>query len=246
MDLFALPPLTLLLDSAYSALLSLSTALEPVAGSVSAALAVMLVTVGVRAALIPVGVSQARAEQMRARLAPRLRALQQRHSRDRERLQRETMALYRDEQASPLAGCLPLIVQAAVVGVLYTLFLRPEIAGHPNGLLAHDLFGAGLGDSLLAAVGAGLDLQTGVVWAVVLAAIVVVADITRRVLRPQVPSEGPLATPGMLGMMNAVHYLTAVFAVFVPLAAALYLVITVIWTLAQRWVLRRRYPLPAA
>jgi YidC/Oxa1 family membrane protein insertase len=246
MDLFALPPLALLLDSAYSALLSLSTALEPVAGSVSAALAVMLVTVGVRAALIPVGVSQARAEQMRARLAPRLRALQQRHGSDRERLQRETMALYRDEQVSPLAGCLPLIVQAAVVGVLYTLFLRPEIAGHPNALLAHDLFGARLGDSLLAAIGAGLDPQTGVVWAVVLAAIVIVADVTRRVFRPQVPAEGPLATPGMLSMMNAMHYLTAVFAVFVPLAAALYLVITVTWTLAQRWVLRRRYPLPAA
>lgn len=246
MDIFALPPLTLLLDAAYCALLSLSTALEPVGGSASAALAVMLVTVGVRAALIPVGVSQARAEQMRARLAPRLRSLQHRHGRDRERLQRETMALYRDEQASPLAGCLPLVVQAAVVGVLYTLFLRAEIAGHPNDLLAHDLLGAPLGSSLVTAAGAGLDAQTAIVWAVVLAVIVVVADITRRVFRPQVPTEGPLASPAMLGMMNAMHYLTALFAVFVPLAAALYLVVTVTWTLAQRWLLRRRYRLPVA
>lgn len=246
MDIFALPPLTLLLDAAYSALLSLSTALEPVGGSASAALAVILVTVGVRAALIPVGVSQARAEQMRARLAPRLRSLQQRHGRDRERLQRETMALYRDEQASPLAGCLPLVVQAAVVGVLYTLFLRPEIAGQPNDLLAHDLLGAPLGSSLVTAAGAGLDAQTAIVWAMVLAVIVVVADITRRVFRPQVPTEGPLASPAMLGMMNAMHYLTALVAVFVPLAAALYLVVTVTWTLAQRWLLRRRYPLPVA
>lgn len=246
MDIFALPPLTLLLDAAYSALLSLSTALEPVGGSASAALAVILVTVGVRAALIPVGVSQARAEQMRARLAPRLRSLQHRHGRDRERLQRETMALYRDEQASPLAGCLPLIVQAAVVGVLYTLFLRAEIAGHPNDLLAHDLLGAPLGSSLVTAAGAGLDAQTAIVWAMVLAVIVVVADITRRVFRPQVSTEGPLASPAMLGMMNAMHYLTALFAVFVPLAAALYLVVTVTWTLAQRWLLRRRYRLPVA
>lgn len=246
MDIFALPPLTLLLDAAYSALLSLSTALEPVGGSASAALAVILVTVGVRAALIPVGVSQARAEQMRARLAPRLRSLQQRHGRDRERLQRETMALYRDEQASPLAGCLPLVVQAAVVGVLYTLFLRPEIAGQPNDLLAHDLLGAPLGSSLVAAAGAGLDAQTAIVWAVVLTVIVIVADITRRVFRPQVPTEGPQASPAMLGMVNAMHYLTAVFAVFVPLAAALYLVVTVTWTLAQRWLLRRRFPLPVA
>jgi len=246
MDIFAFPPLTLLLDSAYSALLALSALLEPIAGSASAALAVVVVTLAVRAALIPVGVSQARAEQLRARLAPRLRTLQQRHGGDRERLQRETLALYRDEQASPLAGCLPLAVQAAVVGILYTLFLRPEIAGHPNALLAHDLLGAPLGSSLISAMGGGLDAPTALVWAVVLAVITIVADITRRVFRPQVPAEGPLATPGMLGVMNALHYLTAVFAVFVPLAAALYLVVTVTWTLVQRWVLRRRYPLPAA
>ncbi|QMU96248.1 membrane protein insertase YidC [Microbacterium esteraromaticum] len=246
MDIFAIPPLTLLLDAAYSALLALSTLLEPVAGSAAAALAVVLVTLVVRGLLIPVGVSQAKAEQLRARLAPRLRTLQQRHGNDRERLQRETMALYRDEQASPLAGCLPLAVQAAVVGILYTLFLRTEIAGHPNALLTHDLFGAPLGESLFAAAGAGLDAPTALVWAAVLAVIVVVADITRRVFRPQVPADGPLATPAMLGVVNGLHYLTAAFAVFVPLAAALYLVVTVTWTLVQRWALRRRYPLPAA
>lgn len=246
MDIFAFPPLTLLLDAAYSALLSISTILEPIAGSAAAALAVMVVTVGVRATLIPVGVSQARAEQMRARLAPRLRALQQRHGKDRERLQRETITLYRDENASPLAGCLPLAVQAAIVGVLYTLFLRTEVAGHPNALLAHDLIGAPLGESLLMAAGTGLDAPSGIVWAVVLVIMIIVADVTRRAFRPPVPSEGPWAHPGMLGMLNGVHYLTAVFAVFVPLAAALYLVVTVTWTLGQRWLLRRRYPLPTA
>src|SRR5690606_26135093 len=159
----------------------------------------------------PVGISQARAEQMRARLAPRMRDLQKRHGKDRERLQRETMALYRDEQASPLAGCLPLLVQAAVVGTLYTLFLRPQIAGHANVLLSHELFGAPLGGSLLHVLGSGaLDLPTGLVWGVVLAIIIVIADVTRRVFRPQATTEGPLASPAMLGLMNGMHYLTAV------------------------------------
>jgi YidC/Oxa1 family membrane protein insertase len=246
MDVFAFPPLTFLLDGAYTALLSLSTVIEPLAGAAASALAVILVTLIVRAALIPVGVSQARAEQMRARLAPRMRDLQKRHGDDRERLQRETMALYRDEQASPLAGCLPLLVQAAVVGTLYTLFLRPQIAGHANELLTHEFMGAPLGTSLLHALGSGgLDLPTGLVWGTVLLIIIVIADITRRVFRPQVPDEGPLASPAMLGLMNGLHYLTAAFATFVPLAAALYLVVTVTWTLVQRTLLRRRYPLPA-
>ncbi len=243
MDIFAFPPLTLLLDGAYNALLSLSHLVEPLAGGNAAALAVVLVTVLVRTLLIPVGVSQAKAEQMRARIAPKLRELQKRHGKNAERLQRETLALYKAENASPLAGCLPLIVQGAVVGILYTLFLRPEIAGHANELLTHDLFGAPLGTSLLHAISGGLDAATALVWAVVLVLILIVAEITRRLFRPQVPAEGPLASPGMLGMLNALHYLTAVFAVFVPLAAALYLVVTVSWTLVQRALLRRRYPL---
>lgn len=244
MDIYAFPPLTLLLDGAYNALLWLAEALEPLAGSASAAVAVLLITLIVRACLIPVGVSQAKTEQLRARLAPKMRALQQRHGKDRERLQRETLALYREEQTSPLAGCLPLIVQAAVVGILYALFLRPQIAGHANALLTHDLLGAPLGISLLHAIGTGIDVPTGIVWAVALLIIVIVADVTRRLFRPQLPAEGPLAAPGMLGVMNALHYLTAVFAMLVPLAAALYLVVTVTWTLMQRALLRRRYPLP--
>lgn len=246
MDLFAFPPLAALLDAAYRGLIALSSLVEPLAGPSAAALAVVLVTLLVRALLIPVGIAQARAEQTRARLAPRLRDLQRRHRKNPERLQRELMELYRSENTSPFAGVLPVLAQAPVVGLLYTLFLRPEIAGHPNDLLAHDLFGAPLGTSLVSAlVGGTATPATFAVFGVLLAVMIAVAEITRRVFRP-VPVEGddsPLSSPGMLRAMSALHYLTAVFAAFVPLAAALYLTVTVVWTLAQRVVLRRRFPL---
>ncbi len=245
MDIFAFPPLALLLDGAYNALLGLSRLLEPFAGTTAAAAAVVLVTLLVRALLIPVGVSQAKAEQGRARLAPQLQALQKRHGKDAERLQRETLELYRREGTSPFAGCLPVLAQAPVLGIVYTLFLRQEIAGHPNALLSHDLFGAPLGTSLVSALGSGIGLPTALVWAALLIVIVGVAEVSRRVFRPTAPAEGPLSSPGMLRMMSALHYLTAVFAVFVPLAAALYLTVTVTWTLVQRVLLRRRHPLPA-
>ncbi|MBP3976305.1 membrane protein insertase YidC [Microbacterium sp. BLY] len=247
MDIFAFPPLAALLDAAYAALNGLSTLLEPLAGASAAALAVILVTLLVRALLIPVGISQARAEQTSARLAPQLRALQQRLRKNPERLQQEMMALYRAENTSPFAGMLPVLAQAPVVGLLYTLFLRPEIAGHPNELLTHDLFGAPLGTSLVSALFGGTATPaTFAVFGVLLAVMVAVAEVSRRVFRP-VPVEGddsPLSSPGVLRMMSALHYLTAVFAAFVPLAAALYLTVTVVWTLVQRVILRRRFPLP--
>lgn len=245
MDIFAFPPLAALLDAAYGALVGLAALFEPVAGAAAAALAVVVVTLIVRALLIPVGISQARAEQTRARLAPRLRALQKRHGKNPERLQRETLQLYRDENTSPFAGFLPVLLQAPVIGLLYTLFLRTEIAGHPNDLLAHDLFGAPLGTSLVHMLTAGpFSLPTLAVFGGLVAIMAVAAEITRRVFRPAPVDDSPLSSPGMLRMMSALHYATAVFALFVPLAAALYLTVTVVWTLVQRVILRRRYPLP--
>lgn len=246
MDIYAFPPIAAILDVAYGALTALSTALEPLAGTAAAAAAVILVTLLIRALLIPVGVSQAKAEQTRARLAPRLRELQKRHRKNPERLQRETMQLYKDENTSPFAGCLPVLLQAPVVGILYSLFLHPEIAGHANELLTHDLFGASLGTSLLHMLFAGpFSLPTLLVYTALIVVMIGVAEITRRVFRPAPVDDPPLSSPGMLRVMSALHYLTAVFAVFVPLAASLYLTVTVAWTLVQRMLLRRRYPLPA-
>ncbi|GAA2075033.1 YidC/Oxa1 family membrane protein insertase [Microbacterium hatanonis] len=242
MDLFAFPPLAALLDAAYAGLMLLSTTLAPLTAA-SAALAVVLVTLLVRAALIPTGIAQAKAEQTRARLAPRLRELQKRHKNDRERLQRETMQLYRDENTSPLAGCLPVLIQAPVVGVLYTLFLHTTIAGHPNALLDETLLGVPLGSTLLASLSRG-DTAGVLVCAAIVVIIALVGEITRRAFRVS-PVAGDVALPAAAGgLIGALQFVTAVVAAFVPLAAGLYLVVTVTWTLGQRLVLRRIYPAP--
>lgn len=247
MDPFASPPIAAVLDAAYGLLIGLSTLLAPVAGSAAAATAIIVVTLLVRMLLIPVGISQARAEQTRARLAPRLRELQRRHRKNPERLQRETMQLYRDEKTSPFAGCLPVLLQAPVIGILYTLFLRVDIAGHPNELLSEELAGASLGTSLVSMLVTGpFSLPTLAVFGALMVVMIAVAEITRRVFRPTAVDDGPLSSPSVLRMMGALQFLTAVFAMFVPLAAALYLTVTVAWTLVQRVILRRRHPLPTA
>ncbi|MFJ6654280.1 YidC/Oxa1 family membrane protein insertase [Microbacterium sp. NPDC091313] len=242
MNVFDLPPLAALLDLAFRGLMSLSALLAPIAGPASAALAVVIVTLLVRVALIPVGVSQARAEQTRARLAPKLRELQRRHGRDRERLQRETMQLYRDEKASPFAGCLPLLAQAPVVGLLYAVFLHPTIAGHANTLLTETLWGVPLGTGLWSALlGGALDAATVGVAGGIVVLIAAVGEATRRLLRPT-PAAGAGAMPVPAAALGALQFATAAVALFVPLAAGLYLLTTSLWTLGQRLVLRRLYP----
>jgi YidC/Oxa1 family membrane protein insertase len=242
MDLFALPPVAAVLGGAYHALMGLSHLLEPALGAGAAAAAVVAMTLVVRAALVPVGVSQARAERTRMRLGPRVAELQRRHRKDPEALQRATMQLYADEGTTPLAGCLPMLLQAPVVGVIYAVFVHAEIAGGANALLGHTLFGVPLGTSLVAALSA-------VVLGALVLAIALVGELTRRATLPggplavPTPSTAPPGFPGIQGVLGALQFATAVVACFVPLAAGLYLLVTVTWTLVQRILLRRRFAL---
>lgn len=244
------PPIAAVLDAAHTAFLALSHLLEPLVGSGAAALGIVVVTLIVRTLLIPVGIAQARGEHHRARLAPQLRALRSRYAKQPERLQRETMRLYSDEGVSPMAGCVPLLLQAPVLALVYSLFITPTIAGHPNALLEEALGGVSLRTTVVGAITAGtVTPQVLLVFGVIVVLLVALAEATRRFLPIVVPDgadaqAGPMgdAAARMARMSGILHYMTAVVALFVPLAAALYLVTTAAWTLAQRLILRRRFP----
>lgn len=243
LDWTSLPPISATLDAVYAALMWVAATLEPLAGAAAAAASVVLITLLVRAVLIPIGITQAKAEQTRARLAPKLLALQKKWAKNRERLQRETMQLYADEKASPLAGCLPLLIQAPIVGVIYALFLHTTIAGHPNTMLTEQLLGVPLGTSFVGTLARGLDPAAMLVFGALVLGIVIVAEITRRAFGTSAPAGTPLGSASAMRFMGALQFTTAVVALFVPLAAGLYLLTTVSWTLVQRLILRRIYPI---
>lgn len=239
MDFFSWPPIAALLDGAYSLVTALSTAVEPIAGTAAGLVAVVILTMLVRIVLIPVGVSQVRAEYSRRRIAPRLAELQRRHKGDRETLAQKTMELYREEQASPFAGMLPLLAQIPVVTLLYAVFTHPTIAGHANALLGEHAFGAPLGTSFVGLTGAGSGVWPAIlVYFGVLGLIAIVTTVSRRVLTLPQP-EGSSAPVGMLRALSFLPYVTVVFAAFVPLAAAVYILTSTAWTVAERWTLRR-------
>lgn len=248
MDIYSFPPIAAVLDFAYTIVTFLATALTPIAGASATALAIVVITMLVRAALIPVGRSQVRAEFTRRRLAPKLRELQRRYGKNPEVLQRKTMELYTEEKASPLAGCLPTLIQAPIVSVVYGLFILGTINGHPNGLLTETLAGVPLGTSLLTLIGGGQAWPGVIVYILLLAVIATVAGLQRRATRAAAAEAGQssetAAIPGMANVASALSWLpfiTVIFAAIVPLAATLYLTITTTWTLVERTLLRRIY-----
>lgn len=248
MNPYTLGPIAAVLDAAYAVVAQLALLLEPVFPVAAAGAAIVVITLLVRSALIPVGVSQARAEVTRRRLAPRISQLRRKHAKNPERMQRELMALYTAEKTSPFAGFLPLLIQVPIVSLVYGLFTQLQVNGHANGLLEQTVFGVPLGTSLVSGFGSSIDLQHLVVFGVLLASIAVVATLSRRFL-PPLPMPAAPATPDAATMPGAesltrilsfLPYLTVVFAAFVPLAATIYLALTTAWSFGERLILRRR------
>lgn len=242
MDPFALAPLAALLNGAYVAVQALVSLLTPIAGPLAAAAAIVALTLLVRAALIPVGVSQVKAEGTRRRLAPKLQALRTRYGKNPQLLVQKTQELYRAENTSQFAGILPALAQLPVIAVVYALFERSTIGGHANALLSQTVFGVPLGDSFLHVLGSGSAWPGALLYLALFAIMGAVAWMTRRTqLRLALPDPGATsATAGVTKVLSWLPFLTIVFAAVVPLAATLYLTLTTAWTLGERMLLRRR------
>jgi YidC/Oxa1 family membrane protein insertase len=246
LDFYSFAPIAAVLDGAYSILLFFNALLEPLVGAGSAALAIVVLTVGVRVLLLPVGAAQVRAEFSRRRLAPQLRELQARYRNDPEILQRKIRELYAREKASPVAGCLPTLAQAPVLSIVYGLFVLPSINGHANTLLTERVFDVVLGQSLLAALTGGLSAPAAALFVGLIGCVGVVAWLSRRsalrqaALLPPTPLPAPGVPDfrGIIGALSWMPFLSVLFAAIVPLAAAVYLAVTTAWTLAERSALR--------
>lgn len=241
MDLSTLPVVSSLLHAGADLLSSLTTALSPVAGGAAAALAVVALTLVVRAVLLPLSVLQVRAERDRRRLAPQLAALRRRHGSDTRRLQEAVHRLYTSEHVSPLAGCLPVLAQAPVLSLVYALFSHASIAGAANTLLDATLVGIPLGHTLLAVVASPLWSHAWVVL-VLLAVLAAAVEASRRAAAHWNPVEPPSVRPGARASAVLVRwapFVSVAFAAVVPLAATLYVVTSAVWALGERAVLRR-------
>ena len=72
--------------------------------------------------MTPVTIRQTKSMLAMQRLAPEIKKLRQKHGNDRDRLNREMMALYQANNVNPLGGCLPLLVQSPVfLGLFYVV-----------------------------------------------------------------------------------------------------------------------------
>lgn len=203
-------------------------------------LVIVLLTILVRLVLHPLNRATHRASLHRQRIAPQLQEVRAQHGKDPERLQRELLELHRREGVSPVAGCLPVLVQLPVIMIIYRLFSAPQIAGQANALLHHTLLGVPM-TAHLATAGPGLPVFLGLI-----ALSLVVAALTMRQTRAflvEPPAGGDPRQAEVVATMHRIMPMLAfgsVLAVAVlPLGTGLYLVTSAVWTLGERYAVRR-------
>jgi YidC/Oxa1 family membrane protein insertase len=216
---------------------------EPVLGSQSYWFSIVLLTISVRILLIPLTVKQVRSTRVMSELAPEIKKLQAKHKNDRQKLNEEMMALYKERGFNPMAGCWPLLAQMPFFFALYQVIIAPVVAGEPNILRDKTFFGVPLQqhwlelpgwDKIFSAAGMTILLLT------------ITMSLTTYISQRQLMSrQAAQVNPQQQMLMRIMPLMFFVFAVNVPLALIIYWVTTNFWSVGQQYMLLRTAPQPA-
>lgn len=92
-------------------------------------LAIVALTLLIRSAMLPLAIRQFRSQRELRRHGPELKRIRERFGDDRERLQQETLAYYKQHGINPLSSLAPMIVQVPIFISLYMLLRSDASSG---------------------------------------------------------------------------------------------------------------------
>lgn len=215
-------------------------------------LAIIALTILIRIALYPLSQSALKSQAAMQAIQPRIKALQQQYKNDRERLARETMALYREQKVNPFASCFPVLIQLPfLIGIFWAL------------RAAVDANGGGSFDLLYSFVDHPGTLQSVAFGFLELArpniALAILSGAAQwwvtRMLMTNRPTAAVAAVNGkdedVLAMMNkqmmfTMPIMTVIFGITLPAGLTLYWLVTTLLQGVQQKMLFRSNPTPPA
>lgn len=90
-------------------------------------LAIICLTLVVKSFLFPLMAKQFKSMRVMQKLQPKLKEIQEAHKGEPQVLQAKMMELYKDHNATPFGGCLPILVQIPVLFALYGALTDPAL-----------------------------------------------------------------------------------------------------------------------
>lgn len=174
-------------------------------------LAILLITIIVRTAILPLTLKQYRSSKAMQAIQPQMAEIKKKYKDNPQKQQEETMKLFQQHQVNPMAGCLPLIVQMPVFIALYNaIYMNPDVRTHEF---------------------LGLELGAPGPWYF----LPLIAAATTFVQSKMMQKQQTQTMPGM-GMMLAIFpVLIFVMALNFPSALPLYWIFSNIYTIVQNY-----------
>jgi YidC/Oxa1 family membrane protein insertase len=214
---------------------------------------IVLLTIVVRAALIPLTLKQIKSMVRLQSLSPQMKAVQAKYKEDKQRQQQEIMKLYKEHGVNPFGSCLPLVAQLPVFVSLYYMLrqsLRADICptiqpGYSQTLhkvisTAHTKVCGGHNASFLF-VHDLTDKATGATL-IVLLVLYVGTQLASTMMM-----SGSQTDPNMRRIMMFMPLVFVLVVINFPAGVLVYWITTNTWTIGQQYVVKRRMgPLQAA
>jgi YidC/Oxa1 family membrane protein insertase len=106
---------------------------------------IILVTVLINAALLPLRISQIKSSMKMQKVAPQIQQVQEKYKKyklddpRRSEMQKEVAALYKEHDVNPVGGCLPVIIQMPFLFAFYTMLRNAIELRHAGWFYLNDL-----------------------------------------------------------------------------------------------------------
>ena len=177
--------------------------------------AIIILTILIKLAFFQLSATSYKSMARMRKLQPRITALRERYSANKQRMNQAMMELYREEKINPLGGCLPILVQIPVFIALYWVLLesvelrQASFIGWLDDLSLHDPY-------------------------FVLPILMGVTMLIQQKLNPTPPD------PMQAKIMMALPFVFTFFFLFFPSGLVLYWFVNNVLSIIQQWVITKK------
>ena len=185
-------------------------------GVVNWGVAIICLTLLIKGLFFPLTHKAFKSSQAMAALQPQLKALKEKHKDDQAEIQKQTLALFKDNKVNPLGGCLPMIIQMPVWIALYDVLLYSVELYQQQFIYIKDL--------------SSPDPYC------VLPAIVVGLMLVQQRFTPMGNMD-----PAQARIMKLMPLIFGFFFFTFPSGLVVYIFINMVLTITQQWVIRRAF-----
>ncbi len=104
-------------------------------------LAIIFFTIIVRVVLFPLSLNGTKSMMKTSKIQPEVKRLQERYKNDPQKLQQETMELYKKHGINPLGGCIPMLLQMPFMFAMFAAFRNLSMLDNVGFLFVKSLNG---------------------------------------------------------------------------------------------------------